>query len=70
VLVGVVYPILAAASFDLWTFEIWGTAGFFALTIVSCVGITWVGIVVGDALRHAGVARLARRRPKTPTPAA
>lgn len=64
---GVVYPILAAVSYDLWSFAPWAVAGFFALTIASCLAATWIGIAIGDALRHAGVARLARRRPQAPT---
>jgi energy-coupling factor transport system permease protein len=35
---------------------------FIALCTVSCVAGTWLGIVVADRLRAAGVARLARHR--------
>jgi len=40
---------------------------FVALCVASCLAGTWLGIVIADRLRKAGVARLARRRP---TPAA
>lgn len=66
VFVGILYPILAAQSFDLWAMPLWTMVGFFALTIASCVAGVWLGIVVGDGLRRAGVARLARRRPRAP----
>lgn len=62
VFVGILYPILAAVSFDLWTMPLGTQIGFFALTVVSCVGGTAIGIFVGDRLRAAGVAKLARRR--------
>lgn len=62
--VGVLYPILAAASFNLWALPTWAQIGFFALTIASCLAGVALGIVIGDRLRAAGVARLARRRPK------
>jgi len=62
--VGLVYPILAAVSFDLWTLPPWAQIGFFALTIAACLAGTAVGVLIGDRLRAAGVARLARRRPR------
>ncbi|SDG43834.1 ECF transporter S component [Microbacterium pygmaeum] len=64
VVVGVVYPILAAASFNLWAMPVWSQIGFFALTLASCVIGTGLGILIADRLAHAGVARLARRKPK------
>ncbi|BDV29484.1 ECF transporter S component [Microbacterium terricola] len=62
VFVGVLYPILAATSFNLWTMPVWAQIAFFALTIVGCIFGVWLGIVIADRLRAAGVARLARRR--------
>jgi energy-coupling factor transport system permease protein len=62
--VGILYPILAAASFNLWAMPLWSQVGFFALTLASCLGGTALGIVIADRLAHAGVARLARRKPK------
>ncbi|MDE0545120.1 ECF transporter S component [Microbacterium sp. C7(2022)] len=62
VFVGVLYPVLAAASFNLWAMPLWATVGFFALTMASCLLGTWVGILIADRLRRAGVATLARRR--------
>mgnify|MGYP005609468319 FL=1 len=61
-IVGIAYPILAAVSFDLWTIPLWMQVSYFALNLVSCLVGTWLGIVVADRLRRAGVARLARRR--------
>jgi energy-coupling factor transport system substrate-specific component len=61
--VGVVYPIFAAQSFDLWSMAPPVLVAFIALCAVSCVAGTWLGILIADRLRAAGVARLARRRP-------
>lgn len=60
--VGIAYPILAAASFNLWTMEPWAIVLFFALTIAGCLAGVGLGILIADRLRTAGVARLARRR--------
>ncbi|GAA3659661.1 ECF transporter S component [Microbacterium marinilacus] len=65
VAVGVVYPIAAAASFDLWSMSPVAIVGFFALTIASCVAATALGILIADRLRHAGVAASVRRRRPT-----
>ncbi|MFF2487335.1 ECF transporter S component [Microbacterium sp. NPDC058062] len=62
VFVGAIYPVLAAASFNLWAMEPWALITFFALTIASCVAGVALGILVADRLRKAGVAKLARRR--------
>lgn len=62
VVVGVVYPFLAAASFDLWSMPPWTTVAFFALTIAGCLAGVGLGILIADRLRTAGVAKLARRR--------
>ena len=62
--VGILYPILAAVSFDLWAMTIGAQIGFFALTIASCIAGAALGILVGDRLNRAGVARLARYRPR------
>lgn len=70
VVVGIIYPILAATSFNLWSMSTPLMLAFFALTIATCtVGVT-LGIVVADRLRDAGVARLARRRPPVSSVAA
>lgn len=70
VVVGVLYPILAAVSFDLWSMPLGARIAFFALTLASCLVGTALGVVVGDRLTRAGVARLARARPRTaPAPA-
>ncbi|GAA3036199.1 ECF transporter S component [Microbacterium dextranolyticum] len=60
--VGLVYPVLAAAAFDLWAMPAWARIAFWAVTVASCLGGTALGILVCDRLRAAGVARLARRR--------
>ncbi|MCT9819275.1 ECF transporter S component [Microbacterium sp. W1N] len=62
-LVAIVYPILAAQSFDLWTMTPIALIGFFVMTIASCFAGVGLGILIGDRLTAAGVARLARRRP-------
>ena len=54
-LVGVVYPVLAWASFDLGSFNVGVQITFFAVTVVSCVGATALGILIADRLRRAGV---------------
>jgi energy-coupling factor transport system substrate-specific component len=61
VFVGLLYPVLAAASFDLWTMPLAATIGFFAMTVASCVAGTAIGVVIADQLKRAGVAKLARR---------
>lgn len=69
-IVGILYPILAAASFNLWALPLWSQVGFFALTLASCLGGTALGVLIGDRLAQAGVARLARRkRPLATSPA-
>lgn len=62
VFVGVVYPFLAAESFNLWSMPPWTMVAFFALTIAGCLVGTGLGILIADRLRAAGVAKLARRR--------
>ncbi|MFG6402296.1 ECF transporter S component [Microbacterium sp. P04] len=64
VVVGIVYPLLAAASFDLFSFPWPLQLVFVLLTIASAAVGVFVGIVIADALRRAGVARMARRRPR------
>lgn len=64
VVVGIVYPILAWASFDLGSFTLGAQIGFFVLTMASAIAGTALGILIADRLHRAGVARLARRRPK------
>lgn len=61
-LVGFVYPLLAAAALDLWAMPAGARIALWAVTLASCLGGTALGIVIGDRLRAAGVARLARRR--------
>ena len=65
--VGVVYPALAWASFDLGSMTLAVQIGFVALVIVSALGGTALGVVIADRLETAGVARLARRRPAPAT---
>ncbi|MFG6503495.1 ECF transporter S component [Microbacterium sp. P05] len=64
VVVGIVYPLLAAASFDLFSFPWPLQLVFVLLTMASAAVGVFVGIVIADALRRAGVARMARRRPR------
>ena len=62
VLVGVAYPFLAAASFDLFSMTLPAQIGFLALTLVSCVAATALGLAIAAALKRAGVGAAARRR--------
>ena len=62
VLVSAVYPILAWASYDLGSVSQPVQIGFFALTLVSCVGATALGLVIAKALKRTGVGAAARRR--------
>ncbi|MFJ2503295.1 ECF transporter S component [Microbacterium sp. NPDC087592] len=55
VVVSVVYPVLAWASFDLGSFPLAVQALFFSITLASCVGTTALGIIIADRLRKAGV---------------
>lgn len=60
-IVGIVYPVLAWASFDLGSFEVSLQITFFAVTLASCLGATALGVLIADRLRRAGVgARLPR----------
>lgn len=61
-LMGIAYPVLAAQSFDLWAMTPGAITVFVALCVLSCLVGTWLGILIADRLRRAGVARLARRR--------
>ncbi|MAP63357.1 MAG: hypothetical protein CMH34_06335 [Microbacterium sp.] len=62
VAVGLVYPILSWASFDLGSVPVGLQVTFFALTMASCLVGAGLGVLIGDRLRKAGVAKLARRR--------
>lgn len=62
VVVGIVYPVLSAEFFNLWQMEPGVIIAFFAVTLASCLVGTWLGILIADRLRRAGVAKLARRR--------
>ncbi len=66
-LVGVVYPFAAAEAFGLWSMPPWTLVAFVALNLVSCLVGAWLGIVIADRLRAAGVGRLARR-PRVESP--
>lgn len=55
VIVGLVYPALAWASFNLGDFTLAVQALFFVITMASCVGGTALGILIADRLRKAGV---------------
>lgn len=57
VVVSIVYPVLAWASFDLGSFPLPAQIAFFALTFASCIGATALGILIADRLRQAGVGR-------------
>lgn len=65
VVVAAVYPTLAWASFGLDAFAPLTVVLFYLLTLVASAAGMAIGIAVADALRRAGVARLARRRPRT-----
>ena len=56
------YPLLSWASFDLGSLAPGLQIAFFALTMASCLIGAGLGVVIGDRLRKAGVAKLARRR--------
>lgn len=64
VVVGLVYPTLAWASFDLGSYSAPLVIGFYALTTAGALAGTAIGIVIADGLRKAGVAKGARRTPK------
>jgi energy-coupling factor transport system substrate-specific component len=70
VIIGIAYPVLAAQSFDLWSMTPQALIAFFVLCTASCIAGTWLGILIADRLRRAGVARLARRRDTAVLPAA
>lgn len=55
VVVGLVYPALAWASFNLGDFTLAVQVLFFVITMASCIGATALGILIADRLRKAGV---------------
>lgn len=57
IIVSVVYPIMAWASFDLGSFGLGIQIAFFAVILASCVGATALGILIADRLKKAGVGR-------------
>ena len=63
ILVGVLYPILAWQSFNLGSFSVGLQITFFALTLVSCLAGTALGIFIADRLGKAGIAANHRRKP-------
>jgi energy-coupling factor transport system substrate-specific component len=62
VVVGIAYPLLAWQSYDLGSFSLALQIVFFALTLVSCLAGTAIGLAVAARLRRSGVASTARRR--------
>ncbi|UYO96720.1 ECF transporter S component [Microbacterium sp. M28] len=56
-IIGVAYPVSAWAWFNLGAMTVWAQIAFFAITIVSCVAATALGILIADRLRAAGVGR-------------
>lgn len=70
VVVGVVYPLLAWASFNLETMPVGVRIAFFAITLASCVGATALGILIADRLRRAGVGGRLPQPRSARTPAA
>lgn len=61
---GVVYPLLSAEYFDLWSQPVAVVVAFFAVTLASCLAAVALGLLVAGRLAKAGVARAARRRPR------
>ena len=61
IVVSVVYPVMAWASFNLGSMSIGVQGAFFAITLASCVGSTALGTLIADRLRKAGVGGRARR---------
>lgn len=66
-IVSIVYPLMAWASFDLGSLSVGVVIAFFGITLASCAGSTALGIVIADRLRRAGVGG---RRPQGRTPRA
>jgi energy-coupling factor transport system substrate-specific component len=62
VFTGVVYAAATGAAIGVWSMSAGAVAAFFALSIASCVVGVALAIFIADRLKHAGVARLARRR--------
>ena len=60
--VGVAYPLLSWAVFDLDAYPIALRVAFFALTTVSALAGTALGVAIAAALRRAGVRPAAARR--------
>lgn len=63
VLITVLYGAWSATAADMQSFPAWVLWAYLAALCVSNLGGAWLGILIADRLRAAGVARLARRRP-------
>lgn len=61
----ILWTALAWAYYDLGSFTLIGQVGFFAAVLAGQLLGAWLGILIADRLRAAGVARVARRRPRT-----
>ncbi|MGB4778112.1 ECF transporter S component, partial [Microbacterium sp.] len=62
-LITVLYGAWSATAADMRAFPAWVLWSYLAALLVSNLGGAWLGILIADRLRAAGVARLARRRP-------
>lgn len=60
-LAAVLYGVWSAFSADMASFPLWVVVTYMVVTVVASVIGVWLGIVIADRLRAAGVARLARR---------
>jgi energy-coupling factor transport system permease protein len=62
----VLYAVWAGFAADMQAFPAWVVAVFMAITVASSLAGVWLGLLIADRLRDAGVARVARRRAVTP----
>ena len=59
VLLSIAYPLFAWEFFDLGSMALWIQVATFAATMASCLLATFLGILIADRLRTAGVGRAA-----------
>lgn len=58
----VLYALWTVTAADMRAFPWWVVALYVVVLLASSAVATWLGILIADRLRHAGVAKLARRR--------
>lgn len=59
----VLYSAWTVLAADMTAFPVWVLVAYVAATLLSATAGAWLGILIADRLKRAGVAKVARRRP-------